>query len=220
MGRFPCVEREDVILFLKFWAAPSGHTRQSGFRFSSEPKDTRGSKSIENNNFDNENNNFDNENNNFDNENDNCNCRSFSLDLTNEIKTKHSAREGSYIQSSSIINGFKYWISSNGKSAIWYIKENVWCIGDVDNMSTSLCRLVRVSSYMYEISGSCSVIVYKSKKPPSDNGIHRYHIWVSCCLLFRLVYIFAEFVYIFAVFIPPLMFYARLKLKANNGNFS
>ena len=109
---------------------------------------SRGSKSIENTNLDNLNS--------FDSENDNaagddkC-CLSFSLELFNEIKAKHTAREGSYSQGSSIINGFKSWISSNGKSAIWYIKENVWCIGDVENLSTSLCRLVaglvcRVSS--------------------------------------------------------------------------
>ena len=115
------------------------HTQISG---------SRGSKSIENTNLDNLNS--------FDSENDNaagddkC-CLSFSLELFNEIKAKHTAREGSYSQGSSIINGFKSWISSNGKSAIWYIKENVWCIGDVENLSTSLCRLVaglvcRVSS--------------------------------------------------------------------------
>ena len=115
------------------------HTQISG---------SRGSKSIENTNLENLNT--------FDSENDNaagddkC-CLSFSLELFNEIKAKHTAREGSYRQGSSIINGFKSWVSSNGKSAIWYIKEKVWCIGDIENMSTSLCRLVaaglvRVSS--------------------------------------------------------------------------
>ena len=110
---------------------------------------SRGSKSIENTNFKNLNS-FDDSENDYAAGDDNC-CLSFSLELFNEIKAKHTAREGSYSQGSSIINGFKSWISSNGKSAIWYIKENVWCIGDVDNLSTSLCRLVaglvcRVSS--------------------------------------------------------------------------
>ena len=109
---------------------------------------SRGSKSIENTNLENLNT-FDSENDNVAGD-DKC-CLSFSLELFNEIKAKHTAREGSYRQGSSIINGFKSWVSSNGKSAIWYIKEKVWCIGDIENMSTSLCRLVaaglvRVSS--------------------------------------------------------------------------
>ena len=110
---------------------------------------SRGSKSIENTNLENLNT-FDDSENDYAAGDDKC-CLSFSLELFNEIKAKHTAREGSYSQGSSIINGFKSWISSNGKSAIWYIKENVWCIGDVENLSTSLCRLVaglvcRVSS--------------------------------------------------------------------------
>ena len=128
---------------------PSGRTHQSGsnpnqIQIQSEQKDISGSKSNETNNFDNENDNAGD---------DNC-CQSFSLNLANEIKTKHSTREGSYILGSSIINGFKTWISSDGKTAIWYIKENLWCIGDVDNMSTSLCRLVRVSCQDLQVSAS------------------------------------------------------------------
>ena len=127
----------------------NGRNQQSGSNpnqilIQSEQKDIRGSKSNETSNFDKENDNAGD---------DNC-CQSFSLNLTNEIKTKHSTREGSYILGSSIINGFKTWISSDGKTAIWYIKENLWCIGDVDNMSTSLCRLVRVSCQDLEVSAS------------------------------------------------------------------
>lgn len=114
----------------------NGRNQQSGSNpnqilIQSEQKDIRGSKSNETSNFDKENDNAGD---------DNC-CQSFSLNLANEIKTKHSTREGSYILGSSIINGFKTWISSDGKTAIWYIKENLWCIGDVDNMSTSLCSI-------------------------------------------------------------------------------
>ena len=137
---------KNLIVFILFgYFPPSGRTRQSGSNLNqlwipSERKDIRASKSNETNYFDNENDNA---------KDDNC-CQSFSLNLANEIKTKHSAREGSYILGSSIVNGFKTWISSNGKSAIWYIKENVWCIGDVDSMSTSLCRLVRVSARLFK----------------------------------------------------------------------
>ena len=139
-----------LFIFLLFgYFPPSGRTHQSGsnpnqIQIQSEQKDIIGSKSNETNTFDNENDNAGD---------DNC-CQSFSLNLANEIKTKHSTREGSYILGSSIINGFKTWISSDGKTAIWYIKENLWCIGDVDNMSTSLCRLVRVSCQDLEVSAS------------------------------------------------------------------
>ena len=116
---------KNLIVFILFdYFPPSGRTHQSG----SNPNQLR----IQSEQKD-----------------DNC-CQYFSLSLANEIKTKHSTREGSYILSSSIVNGFKTWISSNGKSAIWYIKENVWCIGDVDSMSTSLCRLVRVSARLFK----------------------------------------------------------------------
>ena len=138
--------RPNLVVFLALGRA-SSYSPQSSHHHT-QISGSRGSKSIENTNLDNLNS--------FDSENDNaagddkC-CLSFSLELFNEIKAKHTAREGSYSQGSSIINGFKSWISSNGKSAIWYIKENVWCIGDVENLSTSLCRLVaglvcRVSS--------------------------------------------------------------------------
>ena len=140
--------RPNLVVFLALGRA-SSYSPQSSHHHT-QISGSRGSKSIENTNLENLNS-FDDSENDYAAGDDNC-CLSFSLELTNEIKAKHIAREGSYIlQDSSIINGFKSWISSNGKSAIWYIKEKVWCIGDIENMSTSLCRLVaaglvRVSS--------------------------------------------------------------------------
>ena len=61
------------------------------------------------------------------------------LTLAEKAKEIQLSREGTYILSDSLVNGYPYWLKTgDGSQTIWFAKNNfAWLVGTINNLGTN-----------------------------------------------------------------------------------